>query len=79
MPSVDSPSFRLNNSVMSIATTAEGLKDLTEAVNVLTTGVRDPAVEKQACEDMDRMREETRKRVGTVEVAVDLIREARNP
>jgi hypothetical protein len=63
---------------MSIATTAEGLKDLTEAVNLLTTGVRDPAIEKKACEDMDRMREETRKRVGTVEVAVDLIREARN-
>ena len=29
-------------------------------------------------DDMDRMREETRKRFGTVEVAVDLIRDARD-
>ena len=31
----------------------------------------------EAREDMNRMREETRKRIGTVEVAVDLIRDAR--
>jgi hypothetical protein len=54
------------------------MKDLTEAVKLLISGVRDPALAQKAREDMDRMREETRKRIGTVEVAVDLIRHARD-
>jgi hypothetical protein len=61
---------------MSAAT--DSIKDLTEAVNHLINGVRNPALEQKAREDMDRMREETRKRIGTVEVAVDLIRHARD-
>jgi hypothetical protein len=33
---------------------------------------------RQACERMDRMREETRRRHGEMNVAVDLIRETRD-
>ena len=40
-------------------------------------GPRDPERMRKAAERMDRMREETRKRVGTVEVAVKFIRELR--
>jgi hypothetical protein len=32
----------------------------------------------KACEEMDRLREETRKRVGIVDVAVELVRDARD-
>lgn len=52
------------------------MKELTEAVNLLISGVRDPTLAQKAREDMDRMREETRQRIGTVEVAVDLVRAA---
>lgn len=42
-------------------------------------GIRDPEAIRKACEEMDRMREELRKRIGTVSVAVDFVRDARNP
>jgi len=58
--------------------TAEGIKDLQDAVERLIKGIRDPEIIRKACDDMDRMREETRQRIGTVEVAVELIRDARN-
>jgi hypothetical protein len=59
-------------------TTAEAMKELQEAVDRLVKGERDPEAMRQACERMDQMREELRKRIGTVEIAVDLIRDARN-
>ena len=43
----------------------------------LMKGERDPEAAKKSRERMDRMREETRKRVGTVAVAVDFVRELR--
>jgi hypothetical protein len=52
--------------------------DLEQAIARLVSGVRDPVVGQRAREEMDRMREETRKRIDTVEVAVELIRDARN-
>lgn len=52
--------------------------DLEQVISRLLSGVRDPAVGQRAREQMDRMREETRKRIGTVEAAVELIRDARN-
>ncbi len=58
--------------------TAEGVNDLQDAVERLIKGIRDPEIIQKACDDMDRMREETRERIGIVEVAVDLIRDARN-
>ncbi len=54
-------------------------KELQDAMDRVVRGVRDPEVGRKAREEMDRMREETRQRVGTIEVAVDLIRDARSP
>ena len=51
---------------------------LQEALANLAKGIRDPEAAKKAAARMDRMREETRKRVGVVNVAVDLIRELRD-
>jgi len=53
-------------------------KELQEAVDRLVKGVRDPEATRRACERMDQMREELRERIGTVEVAVDLVREVRD-
>jgi hypothetical protein len=47
------------------------------AVDRLIKGLRDPEAMNRSCERMDRMREEMKQRVGEIEVAVDLIREAR--
>ena len=38
---------------------------------------RDPELVRKACEEMDAAREELRKRIGIVDVAVELIRAAR--
>ena len=38
---------------------------------------RDPEMVRKACEEMDAAREELRKRIGTIEVAVELVRDAR--
>ena len=55
-----------------------GKQELDSAMARLMKGVRDPEAGRKAREDMDRMREETRKRIGTVEVAVELVRDARD-
>jgi hypothetical protein len=39
---------------------------------------RDPELVRKACEEMDAGREEIRKRIGIVDVAVELVREARD-
>ena len=52
--------------------------ELQKAVDRLIQGKRDPEAMAKACERMDRMREELRTRIGTVELAVELIRDARN-
>ena len=56
----------------------EIMAQLREAADRAAKGIRDSNAMKQACERMDRMREELRNRIGTVEMAVDLIRDARN-
>ena len=63
---------------MSTETLPTGKQELDEAIARLLKGTRDPEAGRKAREDMDRMREETRRRIGTVEVAVDLVREARD-
>lgn len=63
---------------MSTETPATSKRELEEVIARVMTGQRDPDAGKKAREDMDRMREETRKRIGTVDVAVQLIRDARN-
>lgn len=52
--------------------------ELEQTTARLLTGIRDPIIGQRAREEMDRMREETRKRIGTVDVAVELIHDARD-
>ena len=52
---------------------------LQATLNDLTKGVRRADKMKAACARMDRMREENRKLFGEQNIAVDLIRETRNP
>jgi len=58
--------------------TSEALKELREAIDRLMRGEHDAEAIRKACERMDEMREELRSRIGTVEIAVDLIRDARD-
>jgi hypothetical protein len=51
--------------------------ELDEVLSDLATGRRDPEAMKKAARDMDRLREETRKKMGMVDVAT-LIREGRD-
>ena len=57
---------------------AEILAELRAATERAAKGVRDPEVMRRACERMDRMREELRRRAGDVDIAVELIREVRD-
>ena len=52
--------------------------ELQAAVDRVLNGVRDPEVMQQAAKRMDRMREEMRRRVGNVNLAVPLIRATRD-
>ena len=61
-----------------IVLSAETMARMQEAAKRAQKGVRDPELMRKACEEMDRMREELKKRIGTVDVAVDFIRDARN-
>jgi len=72
--------FRLNNISMSIDTsiTAEAMVEMQLAADRAANGVRDPEAMRRAVERMDRNREALRKKVGELNVAVDLIRSARD-
>ena len=50
-----------------------------EAADRAADGERDPADMDRAFQQMDRMREELRRKIGTVDLAVKLIHDARNP
>jgi hypothetical protein len=54
------------------------LAELEDVMADVAKGRRDPQAMKKASRDMDRMREETRKTLGVLDVAVDLIREGRD-
>lgn len=56
----------------------EVIADLEEAARYAASGARDPDVTRQAAESMDRMREELRRKLGEMNVAVDLVREVRD-
>ena len=57
----------------------EAKQKLAETLDRLVKRTRDPQEMKWAAEQMDRMREEIRQRCGIVNMAVDLIRDARDP
>ena len=66
---------------MATAETVNGISpgdELQEALDRLSKGIRDAEASRKSRERMDRMREENRKRFGTQDIAVDLIRESRN-
>lgn len=48
------------------------------AIERAMKGIHDPAIMKQAAREMDEGREEIRSRLGELNIAVDLIREARD-
>lgn len=57
---------------------AELVQKLQERLEKVAKGIREPEEMRQSLENMNRMREELRQRIGTVDIAVDLIRDARN-
>ena len=59
------------------STRPEVMAELREAAAYAAKGVRDPAVMKKACEEMDRLREKNAKLFPGPDVGVDLIREMR--
>jgi hypothetical protein len=63
---------------MSIDTTTDLVHELERTLERASSGVRDTAEMRQAREEMNRVRDELRQRIGVVDVAVDLIRDARN-
>jgi hypothetical protein len=52
--------------------------ELEEAVGEIMKGVRDPEKMDHAAREMDEGREEIRQRLGELDLAVELIREARD-
>jgi hypothetical protein len=67
-----------DNGTMSISFPTTDADNLARSLERVATKKRDPERMRKAIEEMDRSREETRKKIGTVDVAVDLIRDARN-
>jgi hypothetical protein len=68
---------------MSTGKTVPGIPDevkaqLRQTLDDFVNGIRRPDKMKAACERMDRMREQNRKLLGDQNIAVDLIREARD-
>jgi hypothetical protein len=51
--------------------------DLEQAVKNLMNGVRDPVAMDRSADEMDQGRQEIRQRLGVVNLAVELVREAR--
>ena len=47
--------------------------EIQEAAENASRRVRDPAVMRKACDDMDRIRNDVKRRLGNVEAAVDLV------
>jgi hypothetical protein len=53
------------------------LAGLQAAADGAAKGIRDPAAMAEACEEMDRLREEIRRRHGVLDIGVPAIRELR--
>jgi hypothetical protein len=56
----------------------EVMRDLIESCRRAASGIRDPGIMRQACEHMDRLREQNRQRFGIQDIGVDIIREFRD-
>ena len=53
-------------------------QELETSLERASHGVRDREAMRKAGEDMNRMREDLRQRIGTVDIAVELVRDARD-
>ena len=62
---------------MSIDVKHDHVQELQQMLALAATGVRDPVEMRRAREEMNRLRDELRQKIGIVDVAVDLIRDAR--
>jgi hypothetical protein len=58
--------------------TPEMMAELQAAIARAMTGIRDPEAMRKACERMDRMREETYRKHGLLDIAVPSIRALRD-
>jgi hypothetical protein len=63
---------------MSTATTTTAMSELQKVIDRIQSGVRDPQAARSSLATLQSEREELRKKIGTVEAAVDLVREARD-
>jgi hypothetical protein len=54
------------------------MAELEEAARRAASGIRDPEAMRRACERMDRIREENRKKFGEEDIGVEIIRELRD-
>lgn len=63
---------------MSIDSSTDLVRELEQALERASSGNRDAVEMRHAREEMNRLREELRREIGIVDVAVDLIRDARN-
>ena len=61
-----------------MSTDAPTKHELEDVVAKLIKGERDPVAMRKAAEEMDKMREEIRKRHGLLDIAVPYIRELRD-
>jgi hypothetical protein len=66
-----------DNAIMATALSPELKAEMEEAARLALSNVRDPEVMRQACERMDRMREELRRKHGVLDIGVSAIREFR--
>lgn len=67
-----------DNIAMSIETAANSVHELQETLTRAASGVRDRVEMREAREEMNRLREELKRKIGVVDIAVELIRDARN-
>ncbi len=57
---------------------AEDLAELEKTIQNLIQGIRDPDAMDRAAQEMDEGREEIRRRLGDLDLAVELVRESRD-
>jgi hypothetical protein len=57
---------------------SEAMAELRAAATLAAAGVRDAEAIRQACERMDRLREENRRKLGDSPVGTNIIREVRD-
>ena len=75
LPFTDNPSMEKN---LASTLPPELMTELQEAADRAARGVRDPEIMRRACESMDRLREEIRRRHGVLDIGVPAIRELRD-